>query len=207
MSGIVKGIKKVAKGIFKGVKKVFKKITSSTIGKVLIAAAVIYTGGVLFGQWGATGPLSSIHGAWGGAGAAGAPGLGVGTPSAIPAAAPITTVAGGAGLPSLGATTVAGGAALPPLGAATQAGGVLSGISQWAQANPLLVTAGLQGISSALSPDEEDMLRLREEARKERYSSLIGAGDIDLGVRPSSTEPLKDISGVPWHERLRRGGV
>jgi hypothetical protein len=205
MSGIIKGIKKVAKGIFKGAKKIFKKITSSTIGKVLIGAAVIYTGGVLLGSWGQTGPLSSMFGAWGGGTAAGTAGLG------SPAAPAVAATAGGAALPpaAAGAATIAGGAALPPatLGAATQTGGILSGVSQWAQANPLLATAGLQGISSALAPDEEDMLRLREEARQERYSSLIGAGDIDLGIRPSSTEPLKDISGVPWHERLKRGGV
>ena len=56
MSKIVKGIKKVVKKVFKGVKKVFKKIVKSWIGKVILAAIVIYTGGVLLGAWGSAGP-------------------------------------------------------------------------------------------------------------------------------------------------------
>ena len=51
----------------------FKKIASSAIGKIILIAAAIYTGGVALGHWGASGPLSGIHGAW-----SGVPGLGAG---------------------------------------------------------------------------------------------------------------------------------
>lgn len=62
MSGLVKGVVKAVKGIFRGVKKIFKKITSSTIGKVLLAAVAIYLGGAAFGMW--ESPFASINGAF-----------------------------------------------------------------------------------------------------------------------------------------------
>lgn len=58
IKGAVKGIKKIAKGIG----KVFKKIASSTLGKVLIAAAAIYLGGAAFGLWNS--PFSAVNGAF-----------------------------------------------------------------------------------------------------------------------------------------------
>lgn len=60
MSKIFKGIAKVAKKIFKTIKKVFKKVWSSPLGKVLLFAAVVYTGGVIAGSWGGSGPLSFL---------------------------------------------------------------------------------------------------------------------------------------------------
>jgi len=62
MSKLIKGIGKAVKGIVKGVKKVFKKITSSTLGKVLLGAAAIYLTGGAFGMWNT--PFSSINGAF-----------------------------------------------------------------------------------------------------------------------------------------------
>ena len=147
---MVKGIFKGAKKIVKGAKKVFKKIASSTIGKIVIAAVIIYTGGVLFGAWGSTGPLSGIYGAWGGTAAAGA-GAGAGEVAAVGAgevaaggvAAGETVAAGGAvtsaapalapeiittaGISGAGAAPVVeAGAGLAGAGAGTQAPGFLA---------------------------------------------------------------------------------
>ena len=49
MSKLFKGIGKAVKGIFKGIGKIFKKITSSTLGKIILAAVVIWTAGAAFG--------------------------------------------------------------------------------------------------------------------------------------------------------------
>ena len=46
MSKLLKGIAKGVRSIGRGLKKVFKKITSSTIGKVLLFAAAVYVGGL-----------------------------------------------------------------------------------------------------------------------------------------------------------------
>jgi len=49
MSKLFKGRGKAVKGIFKGIGKIFKKITSSTLGKIILAAVVIWTAGAAFG--------------------------------------------------------------------------------------------------------------------------------------------------------------
>lgn len=231
MSKIVKGIKRIVKKVFKGVKKVFKKITSSKLGKILLIGAAIYTGGVLFGAWGSTGPMSGIYGAWsGGAAAAGAETAGAITsaapalapeiattaaaaqtaaPAAI-AAAPTVTGAGGVlsatpfGVPAMG--TVAP-SALPTLAAtapAAAAPGFLSSIGTYAAQNPLLTSMALQGVAGALSPDEMDMAREQERIRRERWANLQDVGDIGLGIQSAEDRTLRSLSGVPWHQRLRR---
>jgi len=216
MSGIVKGIKKVgkklvggAKKIFKGVKKVFKKIASSTIGKIALAAVVIYTGGVLMGSWGQTGPMSGLFGAWGGTAAPA-----VTQAAAAPVAA--GTASGASALSSVAsavpAAAQAGGSALVAAETAATGGGILSSIGNtisgtagWIQQNPLASSMAFQGLSSALSPDEEDLLKLQEDSRKRRWSSLEGLDTLDFSLR-SSGRALLDQSGKPWHERLKTTG-
>ena len=225
MSKIIKGLKKIEKKIFKFTKKVFKKVASSTIGKVILAAVAIYTGGVLLGAWGSGGPLSGLFGAWGGGAAAttaatastgttvaAAEGL-TAAGMAEAAAAPLVTEGTLAAATNAGLTSTFGavaGTAAPTVAASS---GVLSSIGAgikaagtWAEANPLLASTALKGVASALSPDEEDMLRLQEDARRRRFSSLDNVGDIDLGIAPRAHQILKDPSGTPWHERLRKAG-
>ena len=104
MSKIVKGIKKAVKKVFKGVKKVFKKIVKSTIGKVLLAAVVIYTGGVLMGAWGSTGPMSGLFGSWSGTATAATTGAEVAGATASTAAETAGVLQGGSTLASPTAT-------------------------------------------------------------------------------------------------------
>lgn len=108
MSKIVKGIKKAVSGIVRGVKKVFKKITSSTIGKVLLAAAVIYLGGAALGHWAIPGKsafATSINGSL-----SNVPFLGAGADAAGAAVNTAATTGGtGAATPvSLGGDMAAG---------------------------------------------------------------------------------------------------
>lgn len=44
--GLFSGIKKAVKGIFRGIKKAFKSAVSSKLGKLVMTAAAIYTGGL-----------------------------------------------------------------------------------------------------------------------------------------------------------------
>lgn len=68
---VVKGIGKVFKAVGKVVKKVgqalksgFKKLTSSTLGKVLLAVAAIYVGGALYGMYGKSAVIGQGKTAW-----------------------------------------------------------------------------------------------------------------------------------------------
>jgi hypothetical protein len=61
MSKLVKGVTKAVKSVVRGVKKVFSKITSSTIGKVLIGTAAVFLGGAALGLW--QSPFAGINGA------------------------------------------------------------------------------------------------------------------------------------------------
>ncbi len=80
--GIVKGIAKAVKNVVKGVKTVFKKVTSTTVGKVLLAGAAGWLGGAALGMWNS--PFASINGALTSAGSQAAAGN---------AAAPLTGAA------------------------------------------------------------------------------------------------------------------
>lgn len=139
MSKLVKGIKKGLKKIFKGVKKVFKKITKSWIGKIILAALVIYTGGVLLGAWGSAGPMSGMYGAWSGGAAA--------TTSATVGSTAVETAAvlEGAGAAAAGAETAA--AASGALSTAAETGAILEGA--------VAGTAPIVGTGTALSTAAE----------------------------------------------------
>ena len=256
MSGLVKGVKKAVKGVIKGVKKVFKKLTSSIIGKVILASIVIYTGGVLTGAWGSTGPMSGMFNYFGlntaaataaasDAALAGAVGTGEVAMAGMSAE---TMAAGEAAVSNMAATnTVAGtvgtnattsimdtsmlsgggsgsyGTAAGKIGGIVQsgsAGGVIGGgvigggiippttpsflsqASTWAENNSLLASTAFEAAAGAMAPDEEDMMKMKEDAERRRWSSL--SGNISLGMTPSGNNQLLDSSGVPWHERLTR---
>lgn len=121
MSKLFKKIKKGVSKLWKGVKKVFKKITSSKLGKVLLAAAAIYVGGVMLGSWGGSGPLSFLSPAGSGAATAttAVPGATVGGTTAGATGTNVTIGAGGA-IAETGAVT---GATVGGTQGATIAGG------------------------------------------------------------------------------------
>jgi hypothetical protein len=109
MGSVLKGIGKAVKGIFKGIKKVFSavgkavsKIFGSKLGKILLVAAAIFTGGAALGLW-AT-PFATAAGTAGaGVGMNAAAGMTAGT-------AGVSTAAAGAfeGLGMIGASGAAG---------------------------------------------------------------------------------------------------
>ena len=107
MSKLFKKLKKGVSKLWKGVKKIFKKITSSTLGKILLAAAAIYVGGVMLGSWGGTGPLSFLSPA---------------TPAGVVAPGSVTIPTTGLG-GGAGAGAAAGGEVVIGAEAATAAGG------------------------------------------------------------------------------------
>jgi hypothetical protein len=122
MGGVFKAIGKAVKGIFKGIKKVFSavgkavsKIFGSKLGKILLIAAAIFTGGAALGLW-AT-PFATA------AGTAGA-GVGMSTAAGMTAGtAGVSTAAAGAfeGLGMIGATGATGAAGAAGAGGFTAA--------------------------------------------------------------------------------------
>jgi hypothetical protein len=124
MSKLVKGIGKAIKGLVKGVKKIFKKITSSTIGKVLLGAALIYFGGAAFGAWNT--PFSSVNGAFV-KGATSAVETGTAVASTSTATATTAATAEAAGTVATGLQTAATGAEVAATGSAATQGGTFFG--------------------------------------------------------------------------------
>jgi len=182
------------KNILSGINKVFKSVISSDLGKIVIAAAVIYTGGVLLGTWGATGPLSGMYGAWGGGAAAvttgtsealgattipqfAAPNLGATTSEFLASSAAVPSIAevGASQLPAVGLSAsggvVGGGAGLPALETGIGGGGS-TGLNYFQKAlgaikdNQLASFMAFQGLSSALTPDPVTPIdQMREQDR------------------------------------------
>ena len=220
MSKLVKGIKKAASGIVRGVKKVFKKITSSTIGKIILLVIAIYLGGAAFGAW--QSPFASVNGAFvsGAAETAGAgAGAGVGAET-VGAVAPEVIAGegvvaaeglGGAGsaaaLSEPGAATISKGLSLTPevtsvakapstlsrVGSAIK--GMGSSAAQFAKESPLPTAIGVSALSGAMSADAAR--KAEEEERKRRQQELIrnlSVGGIDLGISPGA-RPVRDPFG------------
>ena len=219
MSKLVKGIKKGFKKIFKGVKKVFKKITKSFIGKIILAAVVIYTGGVLMGAWGSTGPMAGMHGAW--AGGAAAP-ISTVAPSAVAptaVAAPISTVAPLAstavetasileGATIAGTAPAAAGSIAPIASTAVETAAILEGAapiveetllgslwsgvksaSAYANENPFTASLLMAGVSSALTPDQPNQIDILREQDKLRRERYAGMGTFERTPRLSGRSP------------------
>lgn len=223
MSKIVKGVRRAVGKVFKTVKKTFKAITKSTIGKVALAAAAIYFGGVALGQWGGAGSTAAGAGS-GVAGATEAATLAgtTGTTAATTTAA-TTAGAGAAGAGAAGASAASAGAGL---GGA--AGGVATevakkGIISSFLGNPVVQMAAAGGISSAFSPDAMDIEREREKAENRRRQMAYGGiENINIGITPTgqggvgvqqpginSKAPMKDELGNeiynPYSSGVRSG--
>lgn len=199
MSKVVKGLKKGVKKIFKGVKKVFKKITSSTIGKVILGAALIYFGGAALGYWGGAGT---------GAGAGAGVGL-TGTEAAATAGA--TTLESSAAMEALAASqaggTVAQGALMGSGVTGAEASALMAGSSGgglWAGAADTLKgfteskagqAAIAGGVAAAFSPNEIDLAKEQERLEKRRIARAnqnyaVGGLNIGFGVANNATGGL-----------------
>ncbi len=196
MSKFAKGIGKAVKNILKGLKKGFKAVFKSPVGKILLIAAAVYSGGVALGAWGgaagATGAASAAGaaGATGGTAAAGATGAGAATTAGVGSG--ITTGLGATGISTgvgTGVASTGAAGALSSLTPATQGflstagSGLLSagkGLATYAEANPLLASVALQGLSGALASDpaEEEAKR-----RRQQYSTLTDASKIKINNR------------------------
>lgn len=185
MTKVVKGLKKAGKGLLKGVKKVFKQVFKSPVGKILLVAAAVYTGGLALGAWGGA---SGVAGAAGATSAAGA----TGAASAAGVGSGVTTGVGATGISTgigtnVAATGAAGALSSIPAAApsllSTVGSSLLNagkGVADFATANPLLSSVALQGLSGALAPDPAE-----EEAKRRRqlYGTLDDVGDINISDR------------------------
>ncbi|PCJ39202.1 MAG: hypothetical protein COA71_14430 [SAR86 cluster bacterium] len=231
MSKILKGIGGAVKNIFKGVKKVFKKVVGSKLGKIALAALVVYTGGVGFGLWGQQGVFSGMHGAFlpGGAAAGAGPGvaegvIGAQTPAQVQTALQAAGAPGLAG--GIAAETAAAGGGLgaaisrqapAQIQTALQAGGIapapptgggvfsrlVKGYQDLAPMTQYAVTsAGLGGLGGAFTPDQPtDIDILREQARLRRERYAPLA---DLYARAPGGI-LQDIEGFQGLEDFNLG--
>ena len=133
MSKVAKGVVKVMKKIVKGVKKVFKKVWESPIGKIIVIAAAIYTGGLALGAWGAAGAA--------GAGTAGS------TVGSLAAAETVGTAAATGAMSGTVAAT--GGAVAGTAANAAQAGTVAETAGSLAAAETVGTTAATSAMASA----------------------------------------------------------
>jgi len=180
---IWKGVKKVAKKAWKGVKKFAK----SKIGKLIIAAVVIYfTAGAGMAMLGGAAPAAgaagtTVAGGMTGAASTALTGSAVTAGSAaIPAAmaVPSTLAATGAGA---GAAAAGGGGLISSIGSG------LSSAGTWMAANPMPTMMAGQMLSSAFTPSAaEEQAEIDAERRKR--SNIAGVyGDatgspISLGL-------------------------
>lgn len=197
MSGIIKGAVKAVKGIFKGIKKVFKKITSSTIGKVLLAAATIYLGGAAFGMWET--PFASVNGAFvsGTKAAATAAGTDV---SALPIFTEGTGIAGTSG--AAGASTgLAPGAVAGEIGSAAipTTAGTSSMLAPTAASESLLAgvpgtipgaATGATTTGGALSKIGAGIGKVAKFAGEHPLATTMGLSAIASGLGPDEEDLL-----------------
>lgn len=204
MSKFFKGIAKVAKKIGKGIKKVFKKVVKSKIFKIALVAVAVYFGGAALGLWGGAGGAAATTAA-AVAPAAVAPGAVATTAAAAaaPAAAATTGVAAttGAGLATVAETSAALTAAAPVaattgagIATASEVAGALTAteavaapsllaqvgagakaVGTFMQANPIATTMAMQGVSSALAPDEGELMQEQEEIRRREFEADLAS--------------------------------
>ena len=194
---IWKGVKKVAKKAWKGV----KKFASSTIGKIIIAAVIIY-----FTAGAGAGLLAG--GGSAGAGVAGTTVAG-GAMSTVPASIAATfPAATGTGIATAATPALAGGVAttaatvapavapavvpavVPPVAGEGLISTIGSGIKtagSWMAANPLPTMVGGQMLSAAFTPSAaEEQAELEEQRRlNSNIAGVSGSGEgapISLGL-------------------------
>ena len=212
LSKITKPFKKIWKGIKKITKKSWKatkKFVKSKIGKLIIAAVVIYFTAGAGAAWlagsGAAAGAGAAAGttvAGGAAGTAAAGTAAAGTAAAGTAAAGTaaagtaaagtaaagtaaagTAAAGTAAAGTAAAGTAAAGTAAAGTAAAGTAGGIggaLSTAGSWMAANPMATMIGGQMLSSAMAPSEADQYEEMMKARR-RGSNIAGVSGTGEG--------------------------
>ncbi len=191
---------KIIKGIGSAITKVWKKVWHSPIGKAIVIAAAIYTGGAALGYWSipASVPMAtSINGALVAGGSTGAAGAAAGTAAggvaadtaslaatgaegaaAASAAAPGSLAAFGTGytLPTMAgaaAPTWAGQVAAGVQAGVTKAApSLLKSIGSFIQANPIASAIALNTAAGAMSPDEIDTMKAKSEIELQQADNL-----------------------------------
>ncbi len=210
LSKIVKGVKNIFKGVGKVVKKVWKgvkKFAKSKIGKVVIAAALIYAGGAAIGAWG------------GSAGTTAATTATELASSTIPAAATTATetaaalegagsIAGGMSTAAETAAALEGATAAATPGLVSQVGSAVTGAGKWMAANPMATMVGGQMLSAATTPSEaETYAEMEAERRKNsNIAGVSGTGEgspISLGLIQQAQQ--QDLS-APTYQYTPTGG-
>ena len=223
MSKIVRGIGKAVSGVVKGV----KKIARSKVGRVLVTAAAVYFGGAaLMGAMGAggaaaaagtsglAGAAANVSAAWGSlwtagsalasgnlSGAAGA--LGTGMSGGVAGAAQAAAPAAGWTASSTGLNVLASEA--PAAAASKGIIGSVLGSSPYAA--PAMISAGTQLIGGAMQGiGQQRALREQREydleqaaAQRERYNTNMGTslwGPAPTGPQPP-VSPLPPVTAPP----------
>lgn len=192
-------------------KRHYARSTSTTLGKIAMTALAAWGAGAALGAIGG----SSGAAAGGGTGATASEGLiagastgaGTGTAGTVATASPAAgTIGQGAVMPNVAGEALTAG--IQQGGASSAAGSgfggaVKSGMSylgNFAANNPELTAAAFQGVSSAMSPDEIDLMREQEDIRNERLArqnqNIEGVGGIDIGIGPGANQ-LRDQFGNP----------
>lgn len=210
---IIKSAGKGLKNIGKGIGKAFKRITSSTIGKVLVGSAAIYLGGWALGYW--NGPMSLFSGGGAAAGSGSVAsttsvatptvGAGVGSGAGVGVGSAAGTTAGTVG--STAATEgvvsqVAGNALRDWASVAATEGSkqaASSGIISSFLKNPTVQSSIAGGVSAVggalLAPTPEDEAKAAEESRRRQMQLAYGGvGNIKI-PQANAGQPIRDQFG------------
>lgn len=208
------------KKIFKGVGKIFRKVVKSPLFKVVMLAAAIYTGGAAMGAWGGGGGAAAAGGAAAGGAAAGtaagtstaaAASAGAADAGLAGAATEAGTAAGAAGaaegvaaasVPEIStAAGAAGGTAIPAATTAANTAATngflnnaIKGVGSYVEKNPMASAMMFNAASSALSPDEMDVMREQERIRRDRYKNMYVPGSVGAS---GTSQPLYYENGQP----------
>ncbi len=150
-----KALRKVTGGL--------RKVAKSPLGKIALAGAAMWAGGQIFGRMAAGGAA---------AGNAAAPALAGAAPSAAPALAQAAPAAE---------------SAVTAAAAPANSGGIISraikGIGGFVEKNPMASSMMFNAVSSAMAPDEMEMMEEQERLRRKRFQDMRVPGS--LGFKPN----------------------
>ncbi len=166
MGGLRKALKRITGGLRKAIK--------SPVGKLLLAGAAMWAGGQIIGRMGQTAAGSAAGGS-----------AGAETTAASQALAPTETAAAAAPV-------------TPPVSTPTpppSAGGILSrsikGIGGFIEKHPMASAMAFNAASSALSPDETELMEEQEKIRRQRYQDMAVPNSIGLSPRGIINQGMK----------------
>lgn len=153
MTGMARKLNQLRKKSWNSTKKVFKKLTSTTIGKVILVAAAIWLGGAALGAWNSG--IGAVDGALvaGGSGAGGAGGLAGGAGEAIGTSAAASNAAAAASIPTGAEIITVTAPAATGGGGTALAGGVASAALPGATTRPTQLPANTPTPEAASTKD------------------------------------------------------